>query len=82
MESSGLTLLKGDPLGIALARQLARPTMRNMRQDLFLSLAYNLARIPLAAGLLCPFFGLLFSPVVAAGAIPLWSASVTGNALQ
>ncbi|WP_246295099.1 copper-transporting P-type ATPase [Piscinibacter koreensis] len=82
MESSGVTLLKGDLMGIARARALSQATMRNIRQNLFLSFAYNVAGIPLAAGLLYPFFGLLLSPVVAAAAMALSSVSVIGNALR
>jgi P-type Cu+ transporter len=82
MESSGVTLLKGDLMGIVRARRLSRATMRNIRQNLFLSFAYNVAGIPLAAGVLYPFFGLLLSPVVAAAAMALSSVSVIGNALR
>ena len=82
MESSGVTLLKGDLMGIVRARTLSRATMRNIRQNLFLSFAYNAAGIPLAAGVLYPFFGLLLSPVVAAAAMALSSVSVIGNALR
>jgi Cu+-exporting ATPase len=82
MESSGVTLLKGDLMGIVRARQLSHATMRNIRQNLFLSFAYNVAGIPLAAGALYPFFGLLLSPVVAAAAMALSSVSVIANALR
>lgn len=82
MESSGVTLLKGDLMGIVRARRLSQATMRNMRQNLFLSFAYNVAGIPLAAGVLYPFFGLLLSPVVAAAAMALSSVSVIANALR
>jgi Cu+-exporting ATPase len=82
MESAGVTLLKGDLMGIVRARTLSRATMRNIRQNLFLSFAYNVAGIPLAAGVLYPFFGLLLSPVVAAAAMALSSVSVIGNALR
>ncbi|MDG0860954.1 copper-translocating P-type ATPase [Pelomonas aquatica] len=82
MESAGITLLKGDLLGIVRARTLSRATMRNIRQNLFLSFAYNVAGVPLAAGLLYPFFGVLLSPVVAAAAMALSSISVIGNALR
>ena len=82
MESAGITLLKGDLLGIVRARQLSRATMRNIRQNLFLSFAYNVAGIPLAAGALYPLFGLLLSPVVAAAAMALSSVSVISNALR
>ncbi|HEU5296268.1 MAG TPA: copper-translocating P-type ATPase [Burkholderiaceae bacterium] len=82
MESAGVTLLKGDLLGIVRARKLSRATMRNIRQNLFLSFAYNVAGIPLAAGVLYPMFGLLLSPEVAAAAMALSSVSVIGNALR
>jgi Cu+-exporting ATPase len=82
MESSGVTLLKGDLMGIVRARKLSHATMRNIRQNLFLSFAYNVAGIPLAAGVLYPFFGLLLSPVVAAAAMALSSVSVITNALR
>jgi Cu+-exporting ATPase len=82
MESSGITLIKGDLMGLVKARRLSRSTMRNIRQNLFLSFAYNVAGIPLAAGVLYPFFGLLLSPVVAAAAMALSSVSVIGNALR
>ena len=82
MESSGITLLKGDLLGIVRARTLSQATMRNIRQNLFLSFAYNVAGIPLAAGALYPLFGLLLSPVVAAAAMALSSVSVIANALR
>jgi Cu+-exporting ATPase len=68
-------------MGIVRARTLSHATMRNIRQNLFLSFAYNVAGIPLAAGVLYPFFGLLLSPVVAA-AMALSSVSVIGNALR
>jgi len=82
MESAGVTLLKGDLLGIVRARRLSQATMRNIRQNLFLSFAYNVAGVPLAAGALYPFLGLLLSPVVAAAAMALSSVSVIGNALR
>jgi Cu+-exporting ATPase len=82
MESAGVTLLKGDLRGIARARKLSQATMRNIRQNLLFAFAYNTAGIPIAAGLLYPTFGLLLSPVVAAGAMALSSVSVVGNALR
>jgi Cu+-exporting ATPase len=82
MESAGITLLKGDLMGIVRARTLSRSVMRNIRQNLFLSFAYNVAGIPLAAGVLYPFFGLLLSPVVAAAAMALSSVSVIANSLR
>ena len=82
MESAGITLLEGDLMGIVRARTLSHAVMRNIRQNLFLSFAYNAAGIPLAAGVLYPFFGLLLSPVVAAAAMALSSVSVIANALR
>ncbi len=82
MESAGITLVKGDLMGIVRARTLSQATMRNIRQNLALSFVYNVAGIPLAAGVLYPFFGLLLSPVVAAAAMALSSVSVIGNALR
>jgi len=82
MESAGVTLLKGDLMGIVRARRLSHATMRNIRQNLFLSFAYNVAGVPLAAGVLYPFFGLLLSPVFAAAAMALSSVSVIANALR
>jgi len=82
MESAGVTLLKGDLMGIVRARRLSHLTMKNIRQNLFLSFAYNVAGIPLAAGVLYPFSGLLLSPVVAAAAMALSSVSVIANALR
>jgi Cu+-exporting ATPase len=82
MESAGITLLKGDLMGIVRARTLSQATMRNIRQNLVLSFVYNAAGIPLAAGVLYPFFGLLLSPVVAAAAMALSSVSVIANALR
>ncbi len=82
MESSGITLLKGDLTGIVRARRLSEATMRNIRQNLFFAFLYNTAGIPLAAGVLYPFFGLLLSPVVAATAMALSSVSVIANSLR
>jgi Cu+-exporting ATPase len=82
MESSGITLLHGDLVGIVRARRLSHATMANIRQNLFLSFAYNVAGIPLAAGVLYPWSGLLLSPVVAAAAMALSSVSVIANALR
>jgi len=82
MESAGVTLLKGDLVGIVRARKLSQATMRNIRQNLFFAFAYNAAGVPIAAGLLYPTFGLLLSPVVAATAMALSSVSVVGNALR
>jgi Cu+-exporting ATPase len=82
MESSGITLLKGDLMGVVRARKLSHATMRNIRQNLFLSFFYNTAGIPIAAGVLYPFFGLLLSPEVAAAAMALSSVSVIANSLR
>jgi Cu+-exporting ATPase len=82
IESAGVTLVKGDLLGIARARKLSQATMTNIRQNLFFAFIYNSAGIPLAAGVLYPFFGLLLSPMVAAAAMALSSVSVIANALR
>jgi Cu+-exporting ATPase len=82
MESAGVTLLKGDLRGIARARRLSRATMANIRQNLFFAFFYNALGVPLAAGVLYPFFGLLLSPIIAAAAMSLSSVSVIGNALR
>ncbi|MBN9890126.1 heavy metal translocating P-type ATPase [Salipiger abyssi] len=82
MESAGITLVKGDLVGIVRARHLAEATMRNIRQNLFFAFVYNSAGVPLAAGILYPFFGILLSPIVAAAAMSLSSVSVIGNALR
>ena len=77
-----MTLVKGDLAGIARARHLSRATMRNIRQNLFFAFVYNALGVPLAAGVLYPFLGLLLSPMVAALAMALSSVSVIGNALR
>lgn len=82
MESAGVTLLTGDLIGIARARALSEATMKNIRQNLFFSFAYNVAGIPLAAGVLYPSFGIVLSPVFAAAAMALSSVSVIANALR
>jgi Cu+-exporting ATPase len=82
MESAGITLVRGDLLGVAQARRLSQAVMRNIRQNLFFAFAYNVAGIPVAAGLLYPFFGLLLSPMIAAAAMSLSSVSVIANALR
>ena len=82
MESAGVTLVKGDLMGVARARALSQATMRNIRQNLFFAFAYNSAGVPIAAGILYPFFGLLLSPMIAAAAMSLSSVSVIGNALR
>jgi len=82
MESAGITLVKGDLRGIVRARQLSRATMRNIRQNLFFAFVYNTLGVPVAAGVLYPFFGLLLSPMIAAAAMSFSSVSVVGNALR
>jgi Cu+-exporting ATPase len=82
MESAGITLLKGDLGGIVRARRLSQATMSNIRQNLFFAFIYNAAGIPVAAGILYPTFGILLSPIIAAGAMALSSVSVVGNALR
>ena len=82
MESAGVTLVKGDLRAIARARHLSRQTMRNIRQNLFFAFVYNAAGVPIAAGVLYPFFGLLLSPIIAAAAMSFSSVSVVGNALR
>jgi Cu+-exporting ATPase len=82
IESAGVTLLRGDLLGIVRARHLSHATMANIRQNLFFAFAYNVAGIPVAAGVLYPIFGLLLSPVIAAAAMALSSVSVIANSLR
>jgi len=82
MESAGITLVKGDLRGIVQAIRLSRAVMRNIRQNLFFAFAYNALGIPVAAGVLYPFFGLLLSPVIAGAAMSLSSVSVIANALR
>jgi Cu+-exporting ATPase len=82
MESAGITLLRGDLRGIAKAIGLSRAVMRNIRQNLFFAFVYNALGIPIAAGLLYPFFGLLLSPIIAGAAMSLSSVSVIANALR
>ncbi|MDF1545927.1 MAG: heavy metal translocating P-type ATPase, partial [bacterium] len=82
MESAGVTLVKGDLRGIVRARRLSRATILNIKQNLFLAFAYNSAGVPIAAGLLYPFFGILLSPMVAAAAMSFSSVSVIANALR
>ena len=82
IESAGVTLLKGDLMGIVRARRLSQATMANIRQNLFFAFVYNAAGVPIAAGVLYPVFGILLSPVVAAAAMALSSVSVIGNALR
>ncbi|TAK06924.1 heavy metal translocating P-type ATPase [bacterium] len=82
MESAGVTLVKGDLRGIAKARRLSRGTMHNIRQNLFFAFVYNVLGVPIAAGALYPFFGLLLSPVIASAAMTFSSVSVVSNALR
>ena len=82
MESAGVTLVKGDLRGIVRARKLSHQTMANIRQNLFFAFAYNTAGVPVAAGVLYPFFGILLSPMLAAAAMSFSSVSVIGNALR
>jgi Cu+-exporting ATPase len=82
MESAGVTLVKGDLRGIAKARHLSRATMRNIRQNLFFAFIYNVLGVPIAAGVLYPFFGLLLSPIIASAAMTFSSVSVIANALR
>ena len=82
IESAGVTLVKGDLNGIVRARRLAHATMRNIRQNLFFAFVYNSAGVPIAAGLLYPFLGVLLSPMIAAAAMSLSSVSVISNALR
>jgi Cu+-exporting ATPase len=82
MESAGVTLVKGDLRGIVKARRLSRATMSNIRQNLFFAFVYNVLGVPIAAGVLYPFFGLLLSPMIASAAMTFSSVSVIGNALR
>lgn len=82
IESAGVTLLRGDLMGIVQALRLSRATMRNIRQNLFFAFVYNAAGVPIAAGILYPFTGLLLSPIIAAAAMSLSSVSVITNALR
>ena len=76
IESAGITLLKGDLTGIVRARRLSQATMRNIRQNLFFAFIYNAAGVPIAAGVLYPWFGILLSPIIAAAAMALDRKSV------
>ena len=82
MESAGITLIKGDLTGLVRARRLSEATVRNIKQNLFFAFVYNALGVPLAAGVLYPFTGLLLSPIIAAAAMSLSSVSVIGNALR
>jgi Cu+-exporting ATPase len=82
IESAGITLVKGDLAGIVRARKLSRAAMRNIRQNLFFAFIYNAIGVPIAAGALYPFFGILLSPILAAAAMSFSSVSVIGNSLR
>src|SRR5689334_17621987 len=82
MQSAGVTLVKGDLGGIVRAIRLSRATMKNIKENLFFAFIYNSIGVPIAAGVLYPFFGLLLSPMIAAAAMSFSSVSVIGNALR
>ena len=82
MESAGITLIKGDLLGIFRARRLSRSVMKNIRENLFFAFIYNALGVPVAAGILYPFFGILLSPIIASAAMAFSSFSVIANALR
>jgi len=82
MESAGVTLVKGDLRAIARARRLSRGTMKNIRQNLFFAFVYNILGVPIAAGVLYPFVGVLLSPMLASAAMTFSSVSVIANALR
>ena len=82
IQSAGITLVRGDLNGIAKALLLSKRVMRNIRENLFFAFIYNLLGVPIAAGILYPFFGLLLSPVIAGAAMSFSSVSVIGNALR
>ena len=82
MQSAGITLVKGDLRGIAKVRKLSRATMKNIRQNLFFAFIYNVLGVPIAAGVLYPFFGILLSPIIASAAMSFSSVLVVGNALR
>jgi Cu+-exporting ATPase len=82
MESADVTLVKGDLRGIVRARRLSRASMRNIRQNLVWAFIYNALGVPVAAGVLYPWFGLLLSPIIASAAMSLSSVSVIANALR
>ena len=82
MESAAVTLVKGDLIGIARARRLSHATMRNIRQNLFFSFIFNAAGVPIAAGVLYPWFGILLSPIIAGAAMAFSSVAVIGNSLR
>lgn len=82
MESADVTLMSGDLRGVVRARRLSRATMKNIRQNLFFAFVYNSIGVPLAAGILYPFFGLVLSPMIASAAMTFSSVSVIANALR
>ena len=82
MQSAGVTLVKGDLRGLARARRLSQATMRSIRQNLVFAFVYNALGVPLAAGVLYPWLGILLSPIIASAAMSLSSVSVIGNALR
>jgi len=82
MESAGVTLLTGDLTGLLRARRLSQATMRNIRQNLAFAFLYNAAGVPVAAGALYPWFGIVLSPMIGAAAMALSSVSVIANALR
>ena len=82
VESAGITLVKGDLRGIVRARNLSEAMMRNIKQNLFFAFIYNILGVPIAAGVLYPFFGLLLSPMIASAAMTFSSVTVIGNALR
>jgi Cu+-exporting ATPase len=82
MQSAGITLVKGDLMGIVRARRLSRAAMTNIRQNLFFAFIYNLLGVPIAAGILYPWLGILLNPMIASAAMSLSSLSVVGNALR
>jgi Cu+-exporting ATPase len=82
MESAGVTLVKGDLRAIARSRRLSEATMTNIRQNLFFAFIYNALGVPVAAGVLYPFFGLFLNPMIAAAAMSFSSVSVIANALR
>jgi Cu+-exporting ATPase len=82
MESGGITLIKGDLRGLLRARRLSQATLRNIKQNLFFAFVYNSLGVPIAAGILYPFFGILLSPVIAAAAMSFSSVSVITNSLR
>jgi Cu+-exporting ATPase len=82
IESAGITLLRSDLRGVVDALRLSRATMRNIRQNLFFAFVYNVVGVPVAAGILYPFFGVLLSPMIASAAMTFSSVSVIANALR